>query len=464
VDPSELTGAVYDQEMFLRTMVEPAEAFVGQQVVMTIYLYTTLQLSNVNVTREASTDGFWAEDLLGPTRRIDFEDQFIGPTRFRVAVLRRVALFPLRDGTLTIGAPQLEAAPAFRSIFSRRTSTVARTGVPVEVLANPVPEKGRPSGFSSGNVGRYALNAKVDRNEVKVGEPVTLTLTISGEGHLKNLKLAPLEDIEGTRMYEPRIEDAVTKRGGRLGGQRRLEYLIMPQKTGVLELPAVELVYFDPVAARFETRRTKSIEVRVTGSDRVERAEAEPEIEGVTPNTDDLAPLRSIHRESALSSGADALYSRTWFLLAVILIPIGFLALVIVDGFRRRRLASRDVLRSRRAAAVALKRLKKIGKGESPPEEELIQVTRALHGFFADRFGEPVSGLTMDELRAFLRERDVPDEVAARTVELFGRSEEARYGGGGGADLSSRFAAEARELIKQLDGSAASSPSKGGKS
>jgi len=125
-----------------------------------------------------------------------------------------------------------------------------RQGVPVQVQIRNLPEKGRPPGFPMGNVGRYSIGAKVDHRQVKVGEPVTLSLTVSGEGHLQNVKLAPLGEIEGTRIYDPRIEDSVTKNDGKLGGQRTWEYLILPQKAGELEIPAAELNYFDPITER----------------------------------------------------------------------------------------------------------------------------------------------------------------------------------------------------------------------
>ena len=42
---SELTGARYDERAFLRTVVEPDEVYIGQQVNVTVYLYTRLRLS-----------------------------------------------------------------------------------------------------------------------------------------------------------------------------------------------------------------------------------------------------------------------------------------------------------------------------------------------------------------------------------------------------------------------------------
>jgi tetratricopeptide (TPR) repeat protein len=449
IDPAELTGATYDPELFLRTVVTPAEPYVGQQVSTTIYIYTTLQLSNVNVTREASTDGFWAEDLTGPMRRIEFEDQFVGQSRFRVAILRRMALFPLREGALTIGPAQLEAVPAFRSIFSPRAGTVERQGVPFEVRVRPLPEKGRPADFQPSNVGRYTITSSVDRNEVKAGEPVTLTITVSGEGRISSVKLPPFPRIEGTRSYEPTVDDAVTTDGGVLGGRRTWEVLILPQKTGDLEIPAVELSAFDPVAERYETGRTQPIKIRVTSAALPDGSAGEPDADGTGAGPDDLAPLRSIRRQSELSTTTERLYARPWFLAALAVAPLGFLALAVIEGLRRRRYAARDVLRSRRAAHVALRLLRRVPG--APASEGLVLVARALHGFCADRFGEPVSGLTRGELEAFLVERGVAAELSGRVSGLLELCEQARYGGGAREEMATELAGDAVELVRELD-------------
>jgi hypothetical protein len=451
MDPADLTGAQYDSEVFLRTVVEPSEAYVGQQVVLSVYLYTTIQLGNVNVTREAATDGFWSEELYRPTSRLDMVDQFVGPTRFRVALLRQVALFPLREGSLTVGPVRMEASALFGSIFSRRSSSVFREGVPVQIQVRGLPGQDRPQGFSEGNVGHYSLKAKVDRRQVKVGEPVTLTLAVSGEGHLKNVKLAPLGEIDGARIYEPRINDVVTKTGGRIGGQRSWEYLILPQSAGSLVLPSVSFDFFDPATGHYETKRTKAIEVQVSGDARSSNgAEGDPEESGGAA-TEELVPLRSIRRQSALDTEASPLYSSWWFLVVVALTPIGFLTLIMIDGVRQRRTASRDAIRSRRAAQIALKQLEPVRGGQIDGVEGINQVMRTLNGFFVDRTGETVSGLTLKELRIFLIERSVPEELTDRVVALTEQSEKARYGGGKAGSLGQEMASEADELIRELD-------------
>jgi hypothetical protein len=449
LDLSELDGAMYDPDLFLRTVVEPSQAYVGQQVVMTVYLYTTLNLSNVNVTREPSTDGFWAEDLLGPARRLGWEqDQFVGSTRFRVAVLRRVALFPLREGALTVGPPELEASTLFSSFFSTRGGSVSRRGVDVNVRVLALPTKDRPDGFEPGNVGRFTIESRVDRTAVKVGEPVTLTVTVRGDGNLRGVKIRPLPAIEGARVYEPQIRDSVAPVGSSVvSGVRSWEYLVLPQKTGPIVLPPAELVSFDPVGERYRREKTEPLTVQVTGGEATAGPGPGVSEEQGSAEGEALADLRSIHRRSRLASGRSPLHRAWWFILVFAATPVSYVTVAVLAGVRRRRVASRDAIRARKAAGVARRALRAIKSDEG---EGLAEVSRSLTRFLADRFGEPASGLTRDELRRFLLDRGVGEDVVDRFARMLEECEQRRYSPSGAAGALA-LAREAIRVIAELD-------------
>jgi len=451
IEASDLSGAIYDNEMFLRTVVEPAEAYVGQQVVMTVYLYRRIRLDQYTMSREPSTEGFWVEDI---GRQEGELRQFVGQTMFVVNELKRSALFPLREGSLTIGAPRIEGRTGF-SLFSRRANAVVRDGVPVEVKVLPLPTKGRPDAFEPGNVGRFTIQGALDKRSTKVGEPVTLTVTVSGEGNLRKVKITPFSELDGARVYEPRVNDAVTSQAGRLVGERRWEVLILPQKEGTLEIPPVELHYFDPVAKEYRSRQTEALKVDVTG--RAASADAVGDDEPVDGQTEtshpSIGPLHLIRRHAALTSGATAVYDSWWFLALLIAVPIGFVALIVVQRVRTYRDATRDVIRSRRAAQVARRALEEASKdGEEGGESGLSRVMKAVNEFFAHRFGRSVAGMTMDELRTFLLESGAEEALADRAVDLVDQCERARFAGEvGGGEGAAKIAKEAIELIGELD-------------
>ena len=74
-----LDGALYDDQAFLRTVVDRSEPYVGEQVTVTIYLYIRGSLTSMpTATHEPTTDGFWIQDLLGPTYSSEPTTQIVG--------------------------------------------------------------------------------------------------------------------------------------------------------------------------------------------------------------------------------------------------------------------------------------------------------------------------------------------------------------------------------------------------
>jgi hypothetical protein len=458
VAPTDLDGAVYDPEVFLRTVVEPREAVVGEEVIMSLYLYRRVRIGNARLSREASHDGFWSETL-EPVEQP--QQQFVGQTRFVVEEIQRTALFPLREGTLTIGAPQLEAQTAV-SFFSSNSGTIVRDGVPVQVTVSRVPEKGRPASFFDENIGRFQIVATVDRPSSKVGEAVRLTFAVTGEGNLRKVKIPPIEEIAGARVFEARVNDAVASQGGKLVGQRSWEVLILPEKEGQLVIPPIELSYYDPAAKAFRTTKSEAVEVAVAGKVATAgggSAEA-PDVEEAPAASGeaDLGALHLITRRSALATSSAPCYSQWWFFLVLVVAPAAFLALVVAQRVRRRRLASRDVLRARRAGQTARAALAEAERGG---DDGLRLVALAVNTFLLDRFGAVASGMTMDELERFLTEQGASEDLAKRVVGVVERCERARFAGGGEDGGAGELARAAAALVSELDG-VSSRPGKAG--
>ena len=133
--PAGADGARYDPEAFLRTVVDDPNPYVGDQITVTVYLYVRRPLRTApQIVQEPTADGFWVHDLLPPSRNLEATHQVVGGQSFNVYVLRRFAAFPLRAGTLQIGAPQLamETGSLF-DFFQPQQSRLERTGVAVPV-------------------------------------------------------------------------------------------------------------------------------------------------------------------------------------------------------------------------------------------------------------------------------------------------------------------------------------------
>ena len=99
-EPPAATDA--DPIAFLRTVVTPQQPFVGQQITVSIYLYSRRPIVDHGVRAEKpEMQGFWVHDLSAESRPLRTQ---IGNKTYRVYEVLRYAAFPLRDGPLQIGS------------------------------------------------------------------------------------------------------------------------------------------------------------------------------------------------------------------------------------------------------------------------------------------------------------------------------------------------------------------------
>ena len=94
------------------------------------YLYMSRQISNYDILREPGTEGFWGENLIPSARRhLASETVTIGDRMYDRVELRKMALFPIKPGDLTI-APTIVEIETQRGIFFSKRRAVKRASLP----------------------------------------------------------------------------------------------------------------------------------------------------------------------------------------------------------------------------------------------------------------------------------------------------------------------------------------------
>lgn len=127
----------------------------------------------------------------------------------------------------------------------------------------PIPQQGQPESFQ-GAVGRYTVNAKTDLRRVAAGDPITLQLSVSGDGPLDSVQAPPLDRL--TKQF--RID------GQPLAGFVRdsVKYFtttIRPIDATVDSVPAIEMSFFDPETETFQTVQTEPIAIEVEDAEKL---------------------------------------------------------------------------------------------------------------------------------------------------------------------------------------------------
>ena len=414
----ELSGARYDPRAFLRTVVEQEEVYIGQQVDVAVYLYTHVGVAgrSVNPTKPAM-DGFWVHDeqiasLEGPIVQVN-------GIQYRAYVLQKSAAFPQRTGELTIGAPKVTFDIGATSLFDA-PERVERTGVPVTVKVKPLPKPGPADAF----VGKYSVQARLDRGAVKTGNAVTLRIDATGVGNIQDIRIE-LPPIAGTRTLQPVIRDEQRFYGKALGGTRSWEWILIPETPGQHTVPGIELHYFDPDNRRYGSVSTQALTFSSTGV----ATPAQPTVSPMeAPTKREAAVFGPIRMYSALTRGATPVRQQPWFAWLLALPPLVFIVVTIGGSVARRQ-------RRRKATAGAVQRAlideARQALRDDDPRAFYDRIVASITHALDTQTTEPVRGLSNAELRLRLVAVGFDDDLVQRIINELEGADFARFAASG---------------------------------
>lgn len=335
------------------------------------------------------------------------------------------------------GSPELSLS-GVRPIRAELTeaSTVVRA----------LPEAGRPASFR-GAVGNFALRTTAKPTQVAVGDPITLSVSITdlsrGGNELKTLQ-PPLIDQAalggGFRVPSDPLAGTVD------GGTKTFTQSIRPNAVDVTQVPPIEFAFFDPAKGQYQVIRSQPIPIQVSPSERLgtqvvapDRSRADKpaatltEVEGgVVANVAPSAALLSNHR---LVPGAGA--------AAVLALPPAVALAALALSRRRARLASDAGLARSLAAA-------RNARSSLAAAIDAATVATALGDFIADRTSHARGTVTRAQAVQLAQQARADAELVKELEALLARGERAAFApdrGGRADDLRD----QALALLPRLD-------------
>jgi hypothetical protein len=233
-----------------RALTEPETVFVGQQAnyEVAVFLNETVRdrLRRNPTFYPPDMQSMLAYDL--PPVSGDPPRRKVGPRCFDALVYQR-ALFPLVPGRVVIAPAQLVySLPLSASFFSREESHELLTDSTIIVAIEP-PSAGRPPEYA-GAVGDLAIAAKLDSDHGRVGDPMLLTVRVSGTGNVK-LFPPPKLDIPWAALVKADERVRVDSLPRRIRGSKEFDWVLTPKIAGELDLPPIRYGYFNPDTRRY---------------------------------------------------------------------------------------------------------------------------------------------------------------------------------------------------------------------
>jgi hypothetical protein len=369
-----------------------------------------LQLRRPPTLQPPVIDGVWSYPQAAPAGIAATRN--IGGRWYDLFVAHQV-VFPLLPGTVPIPRATLKYSTPVALQFFSQEERFALTSRADTLAVQTLPEAGRPPGFGGAIGSGLELDRRVTPVATRVGEGVTVELSLAGEGNTALWPAPAMRWPQGARAYSDKVEERVGATGGRIGGMKTFRYLVVPDSIGALALPAVSYVYFDLASNRYLTAAVPAASVAVAaGGEATASTALPPEI------------LRGGGPSIAWRIGHGV---PDWVWLLILLAPPTAGALRGRWSLPRRRPSRRP--------AVDLK----------SAEEELDAVVRTL---VPDPHRRSGAGLAA-AVRAAGADAALAGRVAAARERLLAR----RYGPAAGGPDDDTLTTEVRELVRSLGGS-----------
>ena len=330
------------EPVFLIAEADRPSVVAGEEVVVTFTMYGAVSVQQWGIGDLPPLADFWTEEL--DVRGETPQQVGIGGQVAQKLVVRRVALFPLRSGTLTVEPMVINAAVMRRvntfdpfAVFEGALVEVRARSAPLRIDVRPV-----PAGPPVDVVGDVTLQcfAPVQAN----GGPVSLDVVLSGRANLR--AAAPpkfAQPLEGSvQVSERPLSVQRTREEARMS--RRWRYLIFPASNGAMVIP--------PLVATTLTSEGQRQELRCEQRVLIVQAAEPPRAAPLTPR----AKRTEAARQALPWAGAAALVLAA---LAVAVPPL--------ERGRRARRQARELIRATPAETRAAIEAWLVERGIDPP-------------------------------------------------------------------------------------------------
>ncbi|PUA30036.1 MAG: hypothetical protein B0W54_05775 [Cellvibrio sp. 79] len=260
-------------------------AYVQQQVIVTLRLYTTVGLSGIELQPMQVKDALAVQlDEKQYQTKINNRPGAVVETRY--------AVFPQQSGELIIPSMlyQVSVNQGGRDIWDRfygnNRNNVLRLRTDeqrINVLAAPASAAG--NSWMPAKKLELSEHWSTDISTLKVGEPVTRTITIKTDG-LTAGQITPLDvsNIDGVTFYKDQAQTDDQKSPEGVVGTRTETIAIVPTKEGTFTLPQTEVRWWNTHSQMMETAYLNAVTLKVGSGVASQPATASNAIAGVDEN------------------------------------------------------------------------------------------------------------------------------------------------------------------------------------
>lgn len=437
-----------NENVFIDLTVNKLEAYVGEQIIMTASLYSRYDIVGLDNPTFPNGNGFWSKVIQNPSS-ISFSRKTINNKAYLYSPLQKKVLFPQKSGSLTIEPYSIDCIVSDGFGF-RQAKAVAKSKAKT-IKVKPLPAEGKPDGFG-GAVGSFTVAASTDKAELKLDEPLTIKITVSGSGNFQLFEAPKIDLPSAFEQFEPKSTENVNANDKGLSGNKVFSIVAIARQSGSFTIPPVKFHYFDPATKSYKTATSKELVLNVSG-------ERDPNSVASTviskTDIEDLgSDIRFIKQSGVKFTNGNSKFFNSfkfWMIFAFLIVIFGVVLIVRQQQIKNN--ANVIGMKNRRAGKTSRKRLKLANTyiEQNKKDEFYTEVLNALWGYLSDKLAIPRAELSRDNVQEKLTEKQIDPAVVQKFIDTLDTCEYEHYAPESAAHPLNEVYAMAAEAIEQME-------------
>lgn len=276
-----------EAEVFVTTEVDYDQTYVQAQVLLTVKIYRSVAVRQPALRDPVVTGAEVLLELAGDDRSYE---AVINGTPYGV-IERVIAIYPQESGEIEFSPARFEARVLRNGRITGR-KVYESESLKVTVLPTPPPPAEFPNAvWLPARDLQLSEEWSREETEIQAGEPLTRHITISALGQLETqIPAIDPPSADGVNVYPDKPELSRSIEPGGIRGVREDQYALIGVRAGVVELPALEVPWWNVGSGAWEVATLPQHSIAIVGAEEPLIAEPSPPADAEVP----VAPAHAV--------------------------------------------------------------------------------------------------------------------------------------------------------------------------
>ena len=357
--------AIASNDVYLNMEIDDREVYQDQPTIAILRGYSKnidnlRRVKNIKLPKENNLD----------VHPVHFNKSEIDPSgiaNMPTQILAVFMVFPNESGYVEV--PSVSASV---NSFSNSNKIVSNK---IKLNVKKLPEDA-PAGFKNA-VGKFKVDLYKSTDEkVEAEKPVNVTLKVSGEGNMANMRLPEIVKSKDYEIFAPKIVNNFVVGQSGFTGDISANYIIIPHKAGILNIKTEEFSFFNPEDAQYIDVGGKSLVLNALTAEQLD--ESKTTVEKVNDYTNDF--LETVD-SPVLKTTAFKVKEKRKFNWNILIINLSILAglLMIYFAFRKWQKKQRLI-----ADCVSIKPVGSVAETEAEIRDQLKTDTKDYFSYLSN--------------------------------------------------------------------------------